>query len=188
MNISKYKVLLAAVDMGSFSAAASSLGYTQSGMTHMMNALEEEIGFPLLQRGYYGIKLTPLGERIIPRIRELVNCEEALYKLINPEVVWFPASSKEVMSNTQKAYATSTDWIKAANYGVCREIERVKLIVSGGDCNTNQLGYNFTLTMTANGIDYENFYDAVGHKVVVTEPEIPQPNQGDCYVILREGK
>ena len=82
MNVSKYRALLTAVDMGSFSAAASRLGYTQSGMTHMMNALEEEIGFPVLQRGYYGIKLTAAGERIIPRIRELVNCEEALYNEI----------------------------------------------------------------------------------------------------------
>lgn len=78
MNISKYKALLAAVDMGSFSAAANKLGYTQSGLTHMMNALEDELGFPILQRGYWGVKLTPGGERIILRIRELVNCEEAL--------------------------------------------------------------------------------------------------------------
>ena len=79
MNISKYKALLAAVDMGSFSVAASHLGYTQSGMTHMMNSLEAEIGFPVLQRGHFGVKLTPAGERIIPRIRALVACEEALY-------------------------------------------------------------------------------------------------------------
>ncbi len=78
MSISKYKALLTAVDMGSFSAAAKELGYTQSGLTHMMSSLEEEIGFTLLQRGYWGVKLTPLGERIIPRIRELVACEEAL--------------------------------------------------------------------------------------------------------------
>ena len=78
MNISKYKALLAAVDMGSFSAAANKLGYTQSGLTHMMNALEDELGFSILQRGYWGVKLTPGGERIIPRIRELVNCEDAL--------------------------------------------------------------------------------------------------------------
>ena len=78
MNVSKYKVLLTAVDMGSFSAAAGKLGYTQSGLTHMMNALEDEIGFPILERGYYGIKLTSAGERIIPRIRELVSCEDAL--------------------------------------------------------------------------------------------------------------
>ena len=78
MNISKYKALLTAVDMGSFSAAAQKLGYTQSGLTHMMNALEGELGFAILQRGHYGIKLTPGGERIIPKIRQLVMCEDDL--------------------------------------------------------------------------------------------------------------
>ena len=78
MGASKYKVLLTAVDLGSFSAAAQKLGYTQSGLTHMMNTLEGEVGFPILQRGYYGIKLTPAGERLIPRIRALVMCEDAL--------------------------------------------------------------------------------------------------------------
>ena len=78
MSISKYKVLLTAVDMGSFSAAAQKLGYTQSGLTHMMNALEDELGIAILQRGYYGIKLTPGGERLMPIIRQLVTCEDAL--------------------------------------------------------------------------------------------------------------
>lgn len=78
MNVSKYKALLTAVDMGSFSAAAQKLGYTQSGLTHMMNALEDELGFSILERGYFGVKLTAGGERIIPRIRELVGCEDAL--------------------------------------------------------------------------------------------------------------
>ena len=78
MNISKYKALLTAVDMGSLSGAAQKLGYTQSGLTHMMNALEDEFGFSILQRGYYGIKLTPAGERIIRSVRQLVMCEEAL--------------------------------------------------------------------------------------------------------------
>ena len=83
MNVAKYKALLAAVDLGSFSAAAQKLGYTQSGLTHMMNALEDELGFVILQRGFYGVKLTAGGERIIPRIRELVNCEEALMNEIS---------------------------------------------------------------------------------------------------------
>ncbi len=78
MNVSKFKALLTAVDMGSFSAAAQKLGYTQSGLTHMMNTLEDELGFSILQRGYYGIKLTPGGERIIPKIRQLVACEDDL--------------------------------------------------------------------------------------------------------------
>ena len=82
MNVSKYKALLTAVDLGSFSAAAQKLGYTQSGLTHMMNALEDELGFSILSRGYFGVKLTPGGERIIPKIRELVAAEDALYNEI----------------------------------------------------------------------------------------------------------
>lgn len=82
MNVSKYKALLTAVDLGSFSAAAQKLGYTQSGLTHMMNALEDELGFSILTRGYFGVKLTPGGERIIPKIRELVAAEDALYNEI----------------------------------------------------------------------------------------------------------
>ncbi len=78
MNTAKYKALLTAVDMGSFSAAADKLGYTQSGLTHMMNSLETELGFPILQRGHFGIKLTPGGEKIIPKIRQLVMCEDSL--------------------------------------------------------------------------------------------------------------
>lgn len=78
MNVSKFKALLTAVDLGSFSAAAQKLGYTQSGLTHMMNALEDDLGFSILQRGYFGVKLTPGGERIIPKIRQLVACEDAL--------------------------------------------------------------------------------------------------------------
>ncbi len=83
MNISKYKALLTAVDTGSFSRAAEILGYTQSGLTHMMNALEDELGFAVLQRGYFGVKLTPYGERIIPKIRQIVMSEDALMNEIS---------------------------------------------------------------------------------------------------------
>ena len=78
MNISKYKALIVAVDLGSFSAAAHKLGYTQSGLSHMMNSLEDELSVSLVTRGYFGIKLTPAGERIIPKIREMVAAEDAL--------------------------------------------------------------------------------------------------------------
>lgn len=78
MDTAKLRVLLAAVDMGSFSKAADELGYTQSGVTHMMNALEDEIGVPLLIRGNRGVRLTAEGERLSPLIRELAACSERL--------------------------------------------------------------------------------------------------------------
>ena len=42
MNIRKYEAYVRAVELGSLSKAAEQLGYTQSGMSHMMQSLEEE--------------------------------------------------------------------------------------------------------------------------------------------------
>lgn len=73
MDIRKYEVLLAVVDKGSFIKAANELGYTQSGITHMMNSLEKECGFPLLMRSNKGVSLTLEGEKVLPAIRELIE-------------------------------------------------------------------------------------------------------------------
>ena len=78
MESKKLEALLMAVDLGSFTKAAEVLGYTQSGLTHMMNSLEREIGFPLLDRGRYGVRLTAEGERIAPAIREFLQANANL--------------------------------------------------------------------------------------------------------------
>ena len=46
MNIRKCEAFVRAVELGSLSKAAEELGYTQSGISHMMQSLEEEVGFP----------------------------------------------------------------------------------------------------------------------------------------------
>lgn len=71
-----------AVDLGSFTKAAEVLGYTQSGLTHMMNSLEREIGFSLLERGRHGVRLTEEGERIAPAIREFLQANANLDNMI----------------------------------------------------------------------------------------------------------
>lgn len=78
MKPGKFKALLDSVELGSFSRAAQVSNYSQSGLTHMMNNLEGEIGFPLLHRGKYGIKLTSEGERLLPYIRYYVDAEKKL--------------------------------------------------------------------------------------------------------------
>lgn len=78
MDIKKYAVLLDAIDKGSFVRACTELGYTQSGLTHMMNSLEKEVGFPLLQRSNKGIQLTAEGEEVLADIRELVMLNDRL--------------------------------------------------------------------------------------------------------------
>ncbi len=76
MDLKKYRVLLTAVDLGSFTKAAALLDYTPSGVTHMMNALEDKLGFQILTRGKAGVLLTENGERLVPILRELLHLEE----------------------------------------------------------------------------------------------------------------
>ena len=51
MESKKVKALLTAIKSGSLTAAAAELGYTQAGLTQMMNSLENELGINLLIRG-----------------------------------------------------------------------------------------------------------------------------------------
>ena len=78
MDTKKYEALLASINLGSFTKAAEVLGCTQSGLTHMMNGLEQEFGFQLLIRGHHGVKPTPNCSRILPYIQKLVEANTAL--------------------------------------------------------------------------------------------------------------
>jgi DNA-binding transcriptional LysR family regulator len=78
METKKLIALLTAVDLGSFSKAAAELGYTQSGLTHMMHTLEAEIGFPLLLRDHNGVSFTKEGKKLEPFIRAIIKEESAL--------------------------------------------------------------------------------------------------------------
>lgn len=78
MDEKRLTALLTAVRVGSISRAAEELGYTQSGLTQMMNALESELGCRLLERDYSGVRLTETGARLFPYAREAA---EALRRL-----------------------------------------------------------------------------------------------------------
>lgn len=78
MDTKKVQALLAAIDLGSLTAAASELGYTQSGLTHMMNSLENELGLNLLLRSKSGVRLSPAGQELLPELRSLADAADAL--------------------------------------------------------------------------------------------------------------
>lgn len=78
MDSKKLEILMTAADLGSFTKASEVVGYTQSGLTHMMDALEREIGFPLLQRSHNGIQLTEQGAQLMPAIREFLQANANL--------------------------------------------------------------------------------------------------------------
>lgn len=83
MDSKKLEIFMTAADMGSFSKASEVVGYTQSGLTHMMDALEQEIGFPLLQRNHSGVSLTSQGAELMPAIREFLQANANLENQIH---------------------------------------------------------------------------------------------------------
>ena len=78
MPVNKYEAFLKAAELGSLTRAAAELGVTQSAVSHMIGALEEELGFSLLKRGRGGARATAEGERVLPAIRGMLNSREQL--------------------------------------------------------------------------------------------------------------
>lgn len=73
MDIKKYEIVLNVIDRGSFVGICEEMGYTQSGITQMMNSVERELGFNIFLRSNKGIRLTAEGEEVLPYLRELVG-------------------------------------------------------------------------------------------------------------------
>lgn len=78
MSLAKYEVFSKVVELGSLTKAAESLGYTQSGVSHTVNSLEDEFGFALLVRSRSGIRLTAAGEQVMMHLREVLRANARL--------------------------------------------------------------------------------------------------------------
>ncbi|HIS44117.1 MAG TPA: LysR family transcriptional regulator [Candidatus Scatomorpha merdigallinarum] len=78
METKKIFAFIETVRIGSINKAAVELGYTQSGLTYILNTLEDDLGIKLLSRGHSGITLTPEGQELYPLLERLVDCEIAV--------------------------------------------------------------------------------------------------------------
>lgn len=76
--MNQYLALLRVLECNSFSDAARVMGYTQSAVSQMIKALEEELGVTLLLRSRTGVTLTREGELLLPYIRDVANARRML--------------------------------------------------------------------------------------------------------------
>ncbi|MGZ4311650.1 MAG: LysR family transcriptional regulator [Solirubrobacteraceae bacterium] len=80
------RVLREVAQVGSFSAAATSLGYTQSAVSRQVAALESAAGRRLFDRGRAGVTLTTAGTRLLASaVRILDELDMALRELAGGE-------------------------------------------------------------------------------------------------------
>ena len=83
MNIQKYKAFIKTIELGSFTKAAESLGYSQSGISRMISDLETEWNVTLLERNKSGLKLTSDGLKILPYAKSVCEAYEKMMMQID---------------------------------------------------------------------------------------------------------
>ncbi len=144
MSIKRYETFLKIIETGSLSKAAKELGYTQSGITHMIKGLEEELGVSLMIRNKAGIKLTEEGKQLLPLISEVIESNERLMQrafIVSGEhnkiirvgtfksmaVNWLPKIIKEYQIKNPKTefqliegdYDDIDEWIRLKEIDIC---------------------------------------------------------------------
>lgn len=115
MDTNKIKALKMSIESGSLLKASEILGYTSSGLTHMMNSLEEEFQMTLLKRSSSGVKPTPECIRILPYLNKIIEVESELSNeitLIRQQktkiirLAMFSSMSRNVAPQIIKSYST----------------------------------------------------------------------------------
>ena len=88
MTLTHLRAFCSVVDMGSFRAAARALNIAQSTLTQSVQALERELGGPLLHRTNQGIRLSDSDQRFIAHARAiLMDCDEAQVREVLERIV-----------------------------------------------------------------------------------------------------
>ncbi|MDH6113584.1 DNA-binding transcriptional LysR family regulator [Kitasatospora sp. MAP12-15] len=78
VSLRQLEYFVTVVDEGSFTAAAQVLHVSQPGLSHQIQALERELGGPLLERLPRKVRLTPAGRTVLPHARaSLAHAERA---------------------------------------------------------------------------------------------------------------
>ena len=78
MSVAKYQIFLKTVACGSFTAAAREMNFTQSGVSHAIGSLEEELGVPLLIRSHGGVTPTADGRELMPYFEKMCAMQHQL--------------------------------------------------------------------------------------------------------------
>ncbi|MQA17918.1 LysR family transcriptional regulator [Rugamonas rivuli] len=81
MNLSHWRVLVAAADAGNISRAAEQVGITQSGASQAIAQMEASLGAPLLVRDRRAVGVTAFGEQVVTHARAMLAQFDAIRSL-----------------------------------------------------------------------------------------------------------
>lgn len=80
MTFGQLDIFVTLAETRGFTAAALRLGISQPAVSHALKSLEDELGITLFNRTVSPIELTPLGERLLSRAREILGLADAMHQ------------------------------------------------------------------------------------------------------------
>src|SRR5918997_737056 len=86
LDVTRLRVIDAVARLGSVTAAAKALHYTQPTVSHHLARLEAETGAQLLQRVGRGVRLTPAGQLLADRAAEIIGRLDAAHAELTAHV------------------------------------------------------------------------------------------------------
>ena len=137
MDTEKYKILIKTIQTGSLSVAAEELGYTPSGVSRAISALEEESDIILLNRTHSGVTPTKECEELLPSIIKIVRQEEEFNQIASQlkglekgEIVigtaynnFYPQLSKTIYDFTRKYPEINVSIVEDTSSNLVKMIE-----------------------------------------------------------------
>lgn len=81
MDTEKIEVLIRAIELGSLSKAAKEFLYTPSAVSHILDAIEKEIGIKFIKRTHWGIEVEKGCEEIVANLQKIVDIKKKTCRL-----------------------------------------------------------------------------------------------------------
>ncbi|EHN59015.1 LysR family transcriptional regulator [Oenococcus kitaharae] len=133
------------IELRSFSKAALALGYTQSAVSHMVAALEDEFSIKLLYRSHAGIQLTLEGTQVYPLIQNAIRQYQAMQEKVQ-EIKGLSSGTIRIGTIS----SISAHWLPVLIQKFQEKYPQVKFILHQGDyttipewVRTNQADFGF---------------------------------------------
>src|SRR5262245_42440643 len=82
VNWNDLRYLLGAVRAGTLAGASRAMGVEHTTIGRRLTSLERSLGAPLVLRGPEGLRLTPLGEAVVPLVEEVERAVAAVADLV----------------------------------------------------------------------------------------------------------
>ncbi|GFZ91890.1 LysR family transcriptional regulator [Paenibacillus marchantiophytorum] len=131
MSLTKFEIFRTVVEIGNLTKASETLNLSQSAVSHAISSLESELGFKLLMRGRFGVKLTDNGERILRHVHSLLQVHEHL-KQEAAEINKLETGTLRIGSFS----SVTTQWLPQIMMRFQQLHPSIELILAEGDYNT----------------------------------------------------